>query len=334
MKKQIIGGLAALFLVICHAGAQPVSKTDAVALLDELAPPPSSVGEAFERSYPGGAERADIKVYYSPWIAKLERAGDELQSASKDYYMKNPMGAQQPARPASKASPEQHSAMEAATAELMQKMTSDPAFAKKFASMSEAEQQTYITRLLAEKGLKPASGTPNEPETLPEGSDVDWFGLSNELTQKTMEQAQWEPYMQLQQKYADEHLAIDAWTETEIKKLPMYSYGEYGHDHDPEQVKTVRKQGLSKHRDAAERMLKESVVLFEQRRKMIRERITPLNDALKKVSYGAHYSFGIHYQLVLGAQMTAFGELNNLQQNAADITNEAAKWEYEWRNLR
>ncbi len=334
MKKQIIGGLAALVLLIARLGAQPVSKTDIVALLDELAGPPASVEQAFERSYPGADDMADIKAFYSPWIAKLEQANNELETASRNFYTQNPMGAPQPARQNSRVSPEQRSAMDVATAELMQKMTSDPAFAQKFAAMSEAEQQAYITKLLADKGLKPATGQRNTPENLPAGSDVDWFGLSNELTQNAMEVHQWDAYVQFQQKYADEHRAIDEWAGAEIKKLPTFVFGEYGRDHDPEQVKGVKKQAASKHRDLAEQMLKESMELFEQERQRVRTRIMPLNDALKKVSYGENYSFGMHYQLVLGAQMMAFGELNALQQNAADITTEAAKWEDAWRNLR
>ena len=335
MKKQITGCLAALFFAILHAAAQPVAKTDLVVLLNELAAPPATVAQAFDRAYPGNHETQDVSAFYRPWIDKLEKGSLELQAASKEYYMKNPMGYQQPKpAPASKASPQQQAAMNAATAELMQKMVNDPAFAQKFSAMSEAEQQKYIVNLLADKGLKPVDGKPDSPEVLPEGSDVDWFGLANELSQKAMETAQWNDYVEMQTKYSEEHRSVDTWLTEEINKLPTFVYGEYVRDHDPERVKAVRLKAGEKHREIAGRMLKEATDLFEQRRQYLREQIGPFNEALKKVSYGANYAFGIHYQLVLSAQMMAFGELDALRHHAEGITVEAAKWESDYRRIQ
>lgn len=336
MKKQITGGFTALLFAALHAGAQPLAQIDVVALLDELPAPPGSITQAFERTYPGNQQTADLSAFYQPWTTKLEKAGLEAQTLTKEYYLKNPMGVQQPAKPApaSKASPQQEAAMNAATGELMQKMLSDPAFAQKFAAMSETEQHAYIAKLLADKGLKPVNGQPDTPGSLPPGSDKDWFGMSSEITQNAMNDAQWSEYVAIQQKYAGEHATVDTWVSAEIDKLPMYSYGEYGHDHDPEQVTAVRKQAFAKHREIAERMLKESAEAFGGRRRQIRERITPFNDALKQVSYGKNYDFGLHYSLVLGTQTSLLGELDALRTKAEEITREAAKWEYEYQNFK
>lgn len=335
MKNLISGNVfVACFFAALNIFAQPVAKTDAVALFDELPAPPASLADAYRRAYLGGATGADAKTYYNDWFAKLEKAGLENQELQKQYYLKNPMGVRPAAQPVSRATPQQQASMDAATSELAQKMLNDPAFAQKFMQMSEQEQHAYIAKLLADKGLKPVNGTPNAEVAPPPGSDMPWTELISAFSQSATDMSRWEAQSALQQKYSDKHREVDAWTEAEIKKLPMISYGEYGHDHDPEKVQAVKKQGLGKHRDLADAMMKESAELFVQFRQQSRERMTPLNDALKKVNFGANYDFGINYSSVLGAQMFLLQEPNVLLTNEIEVINEVARWEHEWRNFK
>ena len=334
MKKLIFSNLFAIALF--QMSAQPVSKTDVAALLNELPTAPLTTADAYQRAYTNGSAGPDATRYYQAWTSKIERAGQEIQSLSLDYYRKYPTGIRPQAQPvaASRVTPQQQSSMDAATSELAQKMLSDPAFAKKLSQMSEQEQHAYIANLLAEKGLKPVNGTPNVHNAPIPGTDVEWVELCNVFTQSAMDMSRWETQTALQQKYEARHQEVRDWTESEIKKLPMISFGEYGHDHDPEQVKAIQKQGLSKHREVAEAMLKEAAVMFAQFRQQTQERTAPLNDALKNVQFGAAYDFGNFYTQVLGTQGMMISDVHNILTNEVDIINECARWEYEWRNFK
>jgi Tat protein secretion system quality control protein TatD with DNase activity len=224
--------------------------------------------------------------------------------------------------------------MDAATSELAQKMLTDPAFAQKFSQMSEKEQHAYIAGLLAEKGIKPANGTPNVNTTPIPGTDVEWAALCSDYMQTAIDISRWEKQTALQQHYEHKHQEVRDWTEAAIKKLPMYAFGEYGHDHDPEQVKAVQKEALAKHRDLAAAMWQELRPMLLEFRQEAKQRVTPLNDALKKVRFGAGYDFGIHYTTVLGAQSMMIQEAHALLDNEIAMINEVAKRELEWRNFK
>lgn len=332
--KTLMFHLAVLFsLTAVPAFAQPVGSADAAALIDGLPAPVASLSEAFQKAYAGNASSPDAKKNYQPVFDKIEKAALENQQCQMQFYQKNPMGMRPVAAQPSRASAEQQSAMNAATSELAQKMLTDPAFAQRFSSMSEQEQHSYIAKLMAEKGIKPATGTPNVNTSPVPGMDVEWAEICTNYMQSATALNHFQEQMDLQQRYEAKHQEIRDWTEASIKKLPMYSYGEYGHDHDPEQVKAVQKEAMTKHRDVAEAMLKELKPLFVTLRQEARQRITPLNDALKKVDFGKNYDFGIQYTTVVGAQSLMFQEAHRLLTNEANMMDEVAKWEYEYRKF-
>ena len=319
--------LTAMLLAVNPAAAQPLSATDAVALLNELPTPPATLEEAFQQACPNGATRPDAKPYYQRWLDKIEKAGVENQQLQMQFYQKHPMGVRPAAQPVSRVTPQQQSAMDAATSELAQKMLKDPAFAQQFSQMSEKEQHAYIASLLAEKGIKPASGTPNVNSAPIPGTDVEWAVLCTDYMQTAVDISRWEKQIALQQRYENKHQELRDWTEAAIKKLPLYSFGEYGHDHDPEQVKAVQKEAFAKHRDLAAAMWQELLPMLQGFRREAKQRITPLNDALKKVHFGAGYDFGIHYTTVLSAQSMMIQEANALLNNEIEMINEIVKWE-------
>lgn len=335
MKKLIFSNLFAIVL-LQNAFAQAVGETDIAALLNEMPAPPTSLADAYARAYPTGETYPDALLYYKPWTSKVESAGQEIQALQRDFYKKYPMGVRPQTQPqqAPRATPQQQASMDAATSELAHKMMNDPAFAQEFMKMSEQEQHAYIAKLLADKGLKPASGTPNVNTAPVAGTDIEWGTFCSDYSMTAMDMSRWEAQTALQQKYQAQHDEINAWSEAEINKLPMISFGEYGHDHDPEQVKAIKKQALAKHRDVAEAMLKEAIVMFAQFRQQSQQRIAPLNDALKNVNYGANYDFGNHYTTVLGVQLMMLGDLDTLLKNEVNIVNECARWEYDLRNFK
>ncbi len=335
--KHLILLLTASVMGFANQGlnAQPVAKADAIALLVTLPAPPTDLAGAYQRAYPNATTKADAKLYYQTTIDKLVHVQQEAQNLLLQFYQQNPMGVpSMPQQPTNRVSAKDKSAIEAASSELAQKMMTDKAFAQKFAQMSESEQHAYIAKMLADKGLKPSTGAPNTHDAPIPGIDIDWITLGNEFTQPVFAMHRWEEQVALEQQYNAKHDAVNTWIEAEIKKLPMISFGEYGHDHDPAKVQAIKKQGLDKHRQVADAMLKEAVVMFAEFRQQARIRSTPLNDALNKVRFGDGYSFGLHYTFVLQTQMMMLGDIQTLLDNEMRFIEEIARWEHDWRNFQ
>lgn len=333
--KSLMFNLAVLFsLAAAPVLAQPVAATDAAALVDGLPAPVATLSEAFQQAYAGNATSPDAKKHYRPQFDKIEKAALENQQYQIQFYQKNPTGIRPVAAQPSRVNAKQQSAMNAATSELAQKMMSDPAFAQQFSKMSEQEQHAYIAKLMADKGIKPVQGTPNVATSPIPGMDVEWAELCIAYTQSATAMNHFQEQIDLQQKYENKHREVREWTEAGIKKLPMFSFGEYGHDHDPEQVKAVQKEAMAKHRDLAEDMLKELKPIFIALRQEAKQRAAPLNDALKKVGFGKNYDFGIHYTTVISTQSMMLQEAATLLTNEADMIDEVARWEYEYRNFK
>ena len=321
--KFLIHSLCALSLLTAAMPviAQPVSATDAVALIRESPAPPADLSLACP-----GTSGQDATQYYRAALDKIEKAALDNQQCQVQFYQKNPMGVRPAARPATRVNAQQQSAMDAATSELAQKMLNDPAFAQQFAKMSEQEQQTYIAKLLAEKGIKPAAGKPDADVKPVPGTDVEWAEMCIAYTQTALDLSRWQAQTDLQQQYETKHQEVQDWASAAIRKLPMISFGEYGHDHDPEQVKAIQKQAAAKHRDLAAAMMKEMAPLFASFRQDAQQRMKPLNTALAKAGYGKNYDFGVHYPTVLSAQAMMFQEANALLNNEISALTDAARW--------
>ncbi len=321
----------AVVLLAAPSQAQPVAPVDLAALLTEMPAPPAGLSAAYSRVYPGGASTKDSEAFYKSWLNRLEAAVVQNETLTRTFYSQYPTGVRPSAPVASRVSTSQQSAMDAATSELAQKMMNDPAFAQQFAKMSEADQQAYITKLLAEKGIKPVSGPANMPSAMPAGLDHDWMGLCTALMQSATDQSRWTAQTELQQRYAQRHDEVDAWATAEIQKLPMIEFGEYGHDHDPEKVKAIRNEAARRHSDLADQMLKEALPLLSQYRKDCLARISPLNTELKAVGYGQAYDFGQQYSLVLQTQNFIMQDLQAVLTNEINLIEECAAWEYQRR---
>lgn len=312
------------------AQAQRVVTADAVALLNAIPKAPTSITDAYQRSYRPGETQANAKPYYQASLDQLTQLQAEAQKLLMEFYRQNPMGyAPAPATPGNRVSAKDQSAMDAATSELAQKMMTDKSFAQKFAQMNQAEQEVYITKLLAEKGLKPAQGTPNTKDKPIPGMDVAWAEICTDFSSTNLAMERYEQLTALQERYEVKHSAVNVWAEGEIKKLPMISFGEYGHDHDPKAVKMIQKQALVKHRDLADAMLKEADWLLAGFREQAKQRYLPLNDALKKVGYGESYNFGLHYSFVLQTQTMMLADIQVVLDNEMNLLQDAAHYEYD-----
>lgn len=316
--------------------AQSVVNTDVLLLVKKMPAPPVSLQEAYTRVYPGDAAYAEPRTFYQTTFQKLQQPYEEGQELLKAFYLKYPNG-MAPAVPSAhrhRLSDQQENAMNTATAELVQKIRNDPAFAQQFARMSEAEQQACIAKFLADNGIKPVEGKATASQNPVPGMDIDWMKLCQEYTSAAASGASWSRQSVLREKYADEHAAINHWVEAEIQQLPMISFGEYGHDHDPEKVKAIRKKGMEKHRQSADAMMKELNVLFTQIREEAQQISAPLQQALQHVQYGKTYDFGIHYSLVLQTQLQMIGAAQTILENEIKGMEEVAQWEKEARIMQ
>ncbi|MFM9951025.1 MAG: hypothetical protein ACKV1O_24025 [Saprospiraceae bacterium] len=315
-----------LFLAVMPSIAQPVIKMDPFALLETLTPPPTNAATARSRAFINGTT-PNASLFYQPWNTRVEKVGQAIQAAQMQFYKENPMGVHQPAQPVSHATPQQESAMNSATNKLAQKMLADPALAQKIMAMSEAEQHAYIAKLLAEEGVVPVAGVSNSSYTGPGGLDINWVELHQNIVQPAMDLSRWDAHNAMAQKYDNMHQAVNDQANADVQKLPLIEMGEYGRDHDPEKVKAIQLRASSQHRELATAKLKEALPLFEGMVKEFRARIQPFQEALKARKFGDGYDFGIHYKLVLDTQMAVVMELLSLSKYAADLTDDAARWE-------
>ncbi|AEE53438.1 hypothetical protein [Haliscomenobacter hydrossis] len=336
MKKITLLGLLSVLCSFTTPGfTQALVSVDALVLLHELPQPCSTLTDAFQRVYPLEAKTPNTAAFYHAWSSKLEAYAQQAQTLSANFYRQNPLGFTPASVPvtSNNVSPAQQVSMEAATRDLAQKMLSDPAFAQKFAQMSEAEQHAYLAEQLSKHGIKPVAGTPNRNVAAPAGLDKNWMEMCSELMQSTLDMSWMNLQSEVQVRYTEKHAEVNKWAETEIKKLPMISFGEYGHDHDPEKVKAIQQQARVKHADVANTMLKEMRPLFLQFRKQFSERISQLNAAFKEVNYGKAYNFGMFYNQVLQAQTLMLTGQHTLLSNEINVLEECARWEFERRNL-
>lgn len=331
MRKNGFLTLCLLIVLSQLSFAQAIVNVDAVALLNELPQPVGTLTEAYARVYPKDSERPNTLTFYQTWTQKLENYIQQSQNISANFYRQNPMGYNTAAAHpvTNNVSPAQKAAMDNATSEMAQKMLSDPAFAQKFAQMSEAEQQAYIAQQLSKNGIKPAVGIPNGKVAAPAGMDVDWMGMTTTLMQSMVDMSMTETQSAVQERYAQKHEEVQKWADAEIKKLPLITMGEYGRDHDPAKVKAIQQQARNKHAEVASSMLKEMLPLLVQFRKAFSEKISALNTAFKQVEYGKAYNFGLFYNQVLQAQAFMLTGQHSLLSNEIAVLEECARWERE-----
>ena len=330
---QMSGLLVAFSFIALQMTAQPVGTTDIMFLFTELPPPPSSVAEAYERSYADKtATRPNAKAFYTNWLATVDASAKEINTLAMDFYRKNPLGAASMSQPTARnVSSTQQASMQSASMELAQKMMSDPAFAQKFKQMSEQEQRAYITQLMANKGITPVEGAANRPVQMPAGLDVAWAEICQTIMAGLQDRSLMDEQIAIEQRFEPQHEAVNQWGTKEIEKLPVIVMGEYGRDHDPEKVKAITQKMREKHAAIADSMMREMTVFLIKVRQQTAQRFYTLNNEIKKVNYGKSYNFGLHYSLVLQTQALMVESLNSLLMNEIGIIESCAKWEMQQR---
>ncbi len=329
MKKITLLSLLACLFFCPKNHAQNLVQVDAVAFLNQLSAPSTQLAEAHQRIYPVKGQGVNPQPFYQKWTSQLEVHVQAIQKLNASFYQQNPLGYAPTASTnlSPKANAAQEKEIHAASASLAQKMLSDPAFAQKIANMSESEQHAFIAKELANQGLKPAQGTPNMPSNAPAGMDRNWAEICTNVSQTLSDLTWMEAQEAIESRYENKHAAVQTWADEAIKKLPLIQQGEYGRDHDPAKVKVIQKEALVKHRELAQAMLSEMNPLLLSFRKQYQEKVSALNEAIKRVNFGQNYNFGIFYTQVLQAQGMMLMAQENLMKNEVTVLEKLAYWE-------
>jgi hypothetical protein len=329
MKKITLLSLLACLFFYPKNHAQNLVQVDAVAFLNQLSAPSTQLAEAHQRIYPVKSQSTNPLPFYQKWTSQLEVHVQATQKLNASFYQQYPLGYAPTASTNSspKANAAQEKAIHAASASLAQKMLSDPAFAQKIASMSEAEQHALIAKELAQQGLKPAIGTPKQTSDAPAGMDKNWAELCANVSQQLSDLSWMQAQEAIESRYETKHSVVQTWADEAIKKLPLVTMGEYGRDHDPAKVKAIQKEALAKHRELAQAMLTEMNPLLLSLRKQYQEKVSALNEAIRSVNFGQNYDFGIFYTQVLQAQGMMLMAQENLMRNEVAVLEKLAYWE-------
>jgi hypothetical protein len=312
-----------LSLAFGAATAQPVAPVEVDKLLSSMPALAANPAEALRRTQPDGA-----KAVYQPWRTGLEKIAADIAMQQQDFYTKYPTGVRPVANTPNRVSPQAQSSMDGAMAEFTAKMQSDPAFAQEFMKKTEAEQQAYIQKLLANNGLKPAQAPAGAAmQAQPEAEPINWVDLISTLNNE------WAAYLpahsvgNLLYKAGQQHDEVARRWNAELEKVPMIEMGEYGRDRDPKQVEALRVKYLAEHRAVAARTLEEGRALLRTNAAKFQQLARPYLTALQGVQYGKSYDFTVFYANILGQQQWMLQQIHQFSEEAIELTNHVAQYE-------
>lgn len=229
---------------------------------------------------------------------------------------------------------------------LYQKIISDPAYAKKFEKMSEAEKEAELRKYMAND--TPVVKSPVEMEQDHRKFENQQVHANrvrhaqavqlkiSELQQKLTEVAQ--AFGQKRNEIAvagRSHDAISKDINKRYEAIPMVELGEYGHDHDPAQVRPLRIEEAKLHRERATQELKQYTTALAEVADRYQLVVSEYLDFVKQNSqqiYGGtspkDMMEGINTeQPLLSFEAGLLGLAFELSQYSRQLTSEIAQWE-------
>jgi hypothetical protein len=297
-----------IFLALPLAAfSQGLVKVNILDLYGQVPAPPKSVHEAYTRAHcevNGDISRCDTKAFYKDINTKVNEIGGRIEKAN--------------------------AALSQPTAAMM---SIDPQeIQKKMATMSEAEKMQFAMAMTKQMGLGSKALAP-EPAAVQDAMEE--YHTLNQLLAEEMQQAAAiaEKKGRLHSERSRKHREADEWVSAEIGKLPMISFGEYGRDHDPKAVYTIKVKGMERHiaieNDYLRALQKQfSDLLAEQK-----SRYTPLQQKLAAISYGDDATNIETKRSLLGAQQLMMGPVQELLSFSENATDEAVNWWMQKLNL-
>lgn len=246
-----------------------------------------------------------------------------------------------------KADPFAGSGMQSAgMSALYQKIVSDPAYAKKFEKMSDAEKEAELRKYMAND--QPVTKTPAEmaqhrSQMAQQQSQADRIRNAQEIQMKLLEYQQQmsEVGMEFGQKMQEieqvgkSHDVISQEYGVRYNAIPMVELGEYGHDHDPEKVRPLRIEEAKMHQERAIKELKENTaalaVATGRYQSIVSDYLTYLKLNNGKIYGGTTAKDMMEAtnteQPLLGFETGLLGIGLQLSEYSKEITKKAATWE-------
>lgn len=229
---------------------------------------------------------------------------------------------------------------------LYQKIIGDPAYAKKFEKMSDAEKEAELRKYMAND--QPVVKSPAEIQQQQRASEqqqfqadrirnaqeiqlkiVEWqqemSGVAMDYAQQSQEiEQQGRSHEVISKEYGKKHEAI-----------PMVSLGEYGSDHDPEQVRKIKLEEAKLHRERAqEELVKYNAAISSisnRYQSIVSEYLAYLNQNKSKIYGGTSAKDMMEAtnteQPLLGFEMSLIGTALQLNDYSKEITQKTAQWE-------
>jgi hypothetical protein len=229
---------------------------------------------------------------------------------------------------------------------LYRKIVSDPAYAAKFEKMSEAEKEAELRKYMANDQVAAQTPAERQQEQVrrdAQQSQADRIRNAQEILLKISEWQQQlaEVSMDFGQELLDlsrrgnSHEAIAAEAGKRYEAIPMVSLGEYGRDHDPEQVRVLRLQEAKDHRVRAQEELKEQAGILAAAADRYQSIITNYLDYVKANSekiYAGTTAKDLMEgtnteQSLIGFESSLMGIALELSSKSRELTKEAAQWE-------
>ncbi|MBI1224830.1 MAG: hypothetical protein GC192_06300 [Bacteroidetes bacterium] len=229
---------------------------------------------------------------------------------------------------------------------LYQKIISDPAYAKKFEKMSEAEKEAELRKYMAND--QPVAKTPAEMaqhrnQVAQQQTQADRIRNAQEIQLKI---AEWQQEMteigmefgqQIQEieQAGKTHNAISEAYGKRYQAIPMVELGEYGRDHDPEKVRPLRIEEAKMHQERAQQELKENTAALIVAAEKYKTLISAYLDYIKLNNakiYGGTSAKDMMEATNTEQPLLAFeaGLLSiglQLSDYSKEITKKAANWE-------
>lgn len=229
---------------------------------------------------------------------------------------------------------------------LYQKVISDPAYAKKFEKMSDAEKEAELRKYMAND--RPATKTPAETaqyrsQVAQQQSQADRIRNAQEIQLKLLEYQQdisavgmaYGQKMEAIKQAGKSHDAISQEYAKRYNAIPMVSLGEYGHDHDPEKVRPLRLEEAKIQLERAQQELKENTAALAEASKEYQAIIADYLGYLK-LNYSKIYGGTTAKDMMeatnteqplLSFESGLLGLGLQLSGYAKEITKEAANWQ-------
>lgn len=229
---------------------------------------------------------------------------------------------------------------------LYQKIISDPAYAKQFENMSDAEKEAELRKYMAND--RPATKTPAEmaqyrSQVSQQQSQADRIRNAQEIQMKLLEYQQqlgtvgmaFGSRLQEIAQTGNNHDAISKEYAQRYNAIPMVSLGEYGHDHDPEKVRPLRLAEAKAQLERAQQELKDNTAALAeasgQYQAIVTDYLSYLKQNYAKIYGGTTAKDMLEAtnteQPLLSFESSLLGLGLQLSGYAKDITKEAANWQ-------